>query len=84
MKKKNKGKLIVGLLPFIIYLLLAIIPAGLGAAGGDEVPYIICYIRCFYMFCVFFWPSTIIGIIFIIWYIFSKKDKMHENINKSN
>lgn len=70
-KKKSKGKLIVGLLPFVIYLLLAILPAGL----AQEVTYIYAYFKLFIAFCVFFWPSTIIGIIFIIWYIFSKKDQ---------
>lgn len=74
-KKKSKGKLIVGLLPFVIYLLLAILPAGL----AQEVTYIYAYFKLFIAFCVFFWPSTIIGIIFIIWYIFSKKDQSQKN-----
>ena len=74
-KKKSKGKLIVGLLPFVIYLLLAILPAGL----AQEVTYIYAYFKLFIAFCVFFWPSTIIGIIFIIWYIFSKKEQSQKN-----
>jgi len=77
MKKKSKGKLIVGLLPFIIYLLLAIFPAGLSAAGNGN-PYIVEYIRGFFLFCWWFWPSTIVGIVFIILYIFTKNEQKNK------
>jgi len=81
MKKKNKGKLIVGLFPFIIYLLLAIFPAYLSQAGTGT-PFICDYIRWFFDFCWVFWPATIVGVIFIFLYIFPKKDNKHDNIIK--
>ena len=68
---KSQNILIIGLIPFIIYTFLAGGSAVLYSAGTDK-PYILEYIRAFFEYCKFFWPSTILGVIFIFVSFFYK------------